>query len=52
MQNIKQQGGWLYAKYKPTVKRPFDVLLGVVGKKARFICDLNTGFQLKLKLNT
>ena len=26
--------------------------MGLVGKKARFICDLNTGFQLNLELNT
>ena len=30
--------------YKSVVKNSLPDLFGVVGKKARFICDLNTGF--------
>ena len=41
---------WLFAK--PSVKHLLADLLGIVGKKARFICYLNTGFPIKLELNT
>ena len=51
MYNIKKTS-WLSVKYKPVVKNPLADLLGVVGKKARFICDLNTRFKLNLELNT
>ena len=34
----------LCAKFKPAVKNLLVDLLGVVGKKARFICDFNADF--------
>ena len=42
---MKLQGGWI-----PLLKNPLTDILGVVGKKALYTCDLNTGLQLNLEL--